>query len=88
MTDQPAPLRTERPAPLRTERTEPADRPALFRTDRTDLTPEEIAALTVLLLHRARAATTPAARPPRRTVRWHDVSLRPPVPTTSWQIVA
>ncbi|MFJ8473968.1 acyl-CoA carboxylase epsilon subunit [Kitasatospora sp. NPDC094011] len=80
---------TDQPAPLRTERTDRTDRPALFRTDRTDLTPEEIAALTVLLLHRARAAaTTPAARPPRRTVRWHDVSLRPPVPTTSWQIVA
>ncbi|MFD5614968.1 acyl-CoA carboxylase epsilon subunit [Kitasatospora sp. NPDC127060] len=64
------------------------ERPALFRTDRTDLTPEEIAALTVLLLRRARSAAAPAPRPARRTVRWHDVSLRPPVPTTSWQIVA
>ncbi|MEV7596826.1 acyl-CoA carboxylase epsilon subunit [Kitasatospora sp. NPDC089797] len=70
------------------------DRPVLFRTPRADLTPEEVAALTVLLLHRARAATTatatptPTPRPTRRTVRRYDVSLRPPVPTTSWQIVA
>ncbi|MFD8706492.1 acyl-CoA carboxylase subunit epsilon [Kitasatospora sp. NPDC059648] len=64
------------------------DRTPLFRTDRSDLTPEEIAALTVLLLqhHRAQAATRP--QPAARRVRWHDVSLRPPVPTTSWQIVA
>ncbi|MFD7453673.1 acyl-CoA carboxylase epsilon subunit [Kitasatospora sp. NPDC059827] len=69
------------------------DRPALFRTAlfRTahDLTPEEIATLTVLLLQqRATRAAAAAATPTRRTVRWHDVSLRPPVPTTSWQIVA
>ncbi|MFE3506056.1 hypothetical protein ACFXOZ_40350, partial [Kitasatospora sp. NPDC059160] len=38
---------------------------------------------------RAPPAAAAAATPPtRRTVRWHDVSLRPPVPTTSWQIVA
>ncbi|MGW2377490.1 acyl-CoA carboxylase epsilon subunit [Kitasatospora sp. NPDC001683] len=65
------------------------DRTPLFRTDRTDLTPEEIATLTVLLHHhRTRAATAARPRPTRRTVRWHDVSLRPPTPTTSWQIVA
>ncbi|MBD0695351.1 acyl-CoA carboxylase subunit epsilon [Streptomyces sp. CBMA123] len=63
------------------------EQPVLFRTDRTDLTPEEIATLTVLLLRGART-TAPAPRPTRRTVRWHDVSLRPPIPTTSWQIVA
>ncbi|MFF4819076.1 acyl-CoA carboxylase epsilon subunit [Kitasatospora sp. NPDC001309] len=76
---------TDRPALFRTD----LFRPALFRTDQ-DLTPEEIAALTVLLLqHRATRAAAAAATPStRRTVRWHDVSLRPPVPTTSWQIVA
>ncbi|MFH9349462.1 acyl-CoA carboxylase epsilon subunit [Kitasatospora sp. NPDC017646] len=64
------------------------DQTPLFRTDRTDLTPEEIAALTVLLHLKARAATPPSPRPTPRRVRWHDVSLRPPTPTTSWQIVA
>ncbi|MEU4119335.1 hypothetical protein AB0F71_33175 [Kitasatospora sp. NPDC028055] len=88
MTDRTAALRptlcrpaARRPAPCR---------PVLFRTDQ-DLTPEEIAAtLTVLLLqHRAALTAAAATAPPtRRTVRWHDVSLRPPVPTTSWQIVA
>ncbi|HJD81855.1 acyl-CoA carboxylase epsilon subunit [Kitasatospora aureofaciens] len=65
------------------------DRTPLFRTDRTDLSPEEIATLTVLLLqrHRTQAATTRDHPAPRR-VRWHDVSLRPPTPTASWQIVA
>lgn len=61
------------------------DRPALFHTPH-DLTPEEIATLTVLLLRNAR--TLPAPGPTRRTARWHDLSLRPPTPATSWQIVA
>ncbi|MFJ7248401.1 hypothetical protein ACIQWA_27755 [Kitasatospora sp. NPDC098652] len=87
MTDRPAALRPAlcRPAALRTA----PCRPVLFRTDQ-DLTPEEIAAtLTVLLQHRTALTAAAATVPPtRRTVRWHDVSLRPPVPTTSWQIVA
>ncbi|MFI9359982.1 acyl-CoA carboxylase subunit epsilon [Kitasatospora sp. NPDC053057] len=64
------------------------ERTPLFRTDRTDLTPEEIATLTVLLLQRHRAQAATRAQPAPRRVRWHDVSLRPPIPTTSWQIVA
>ncbi|MFJ9777414.1 acyl-CoA carboxylase epsilon subunit [Kitasatospora sp. NPDC101157] len=63
-------------------------RTPLFRTDRTDLTPEEIATLTLLLLNHRGAQPATRPRPAPRRVRWHDVSLKPPTPTTSWHIVA
>ncbi|MER7751522.1 acyl-CoA carboxylase epsilon subunit [Kitasatospora sp. NPDC097643] len=70
-----------------------APAPVLFRTDREDLTPEEIAALTVLVLRRAAAARAAAgapapAQPLRRTVSWYDLSRRPAAPSRSWQVVA